>query len=136
MIAVHDVGLSLRVLAILHYLAGIVMAVFSCVPILNAARVLFALHGGHRLPWAPPKSMSPSVVEAVAVCAAALGVFGWVIAALVLVAGLCVDRRRGYSFCRAVAVLSCVYVPHGTVLGILSTVVLSKPEVRAAFASR
>ena len=42
-------------------------------------------------------------------------------------------ERRRYRFCFAVAALSCLFSPFGTVLGILTILVLVQDEVRVAF---
>jgi hypothetical protein len=43
------------------------------------------------------------------------------------------NRRLHYMFCLVMAGISCAFFPFGTVLGVFTIVVLSKPEVRAAF---
>lgn len=42
-------------------------------------------------------------------------------------------RRTGYMFSFVVACIACINVPIGTILGILTIIVLSRPSVKAAF---
>ena len=54
--------------------------------------------------------------------------------ALIAFAGRCLRRRRRYTFCLVVAAISCAFVPFGTVLGIFTLVVLTRPGVKPMFA--
>jgi hypothetical protein len=74
-------------------------------------------------------------------------VFGWVFVVLGL--GLCcallalatalvcagnfLRQRRHWLYCLVVAALSCAWFPFGTVLGVLTILVLARPEVKARF---
>ncbi|KKN95120.1 hypothetical protein LCGC14_0181890 [marine sediment metagenome] len=74
-----------------------------------------------------------------------LGAFlGMILAALVAMAtlvwliflavsGWLLKRRRGYWVCYLVAIASCAFFPLGTVLGVVTLKVLSRPNVRASF---
>jgi hypothetical protein len=60
---------------------------------------------------------------------------GWLFAALVAVAGRKLAKRRGRTFCIVVAALCCIMVPLGTILGVFTLIVLTRPSVQALFAS-
>jgi hydrogenase-4 membrane subunit HyfE len=60
-------------------------------------------------------------------------VFAAAMALLTAKAGRCISQRRGHSFCTVVATLNCIYFPFGTVLGVLSLIVLKRSAVREAF---
>ena len=60
-------------------------------------------------------------------------VFAVAMALLTARAGRCISERRGHSFCTVVAALNCIYFPFGTVLGVLSLIVLKRSAVREAF---
>ena len=57
------------------------------------------------------------------------------VAAVKVYVGRCLSRRRFRTFCLIVAALTCVGVPYGTVLGICTFVVLTRPAVAQMFAS-
>jgi hypothetical protein len=44
-----------------------------------------------------------------------------------------IKQRRSIGFCQVVAALSCLAIPFGTVLGVLTFIVLGRPSVRHLF---
>src|SRR5205085_6217274 len=58
---------------------------------------------------------------------------GWTIAALMAVAGRFLARRQRRVYCLVVAALECLWTPFGTVLGILTLLVLIRPSVIELF---
>jgi hypothetical protein len=58
---------------------------------------------------------------------------GWTLAVLLAVAGRCLARRKGYTFCLVVAGISCLFMPFGTILGVFTIVVLTRPSVKRLF---
>ena len=55
------------------------------------------------------------------------------IAACVALAGRKLTQRRGHLFCLVVAGVECCFFPFGTVLGVLTILVLTRPSVKHAF---
>ena len=51
-------------------------------------------------------------------------------------AALCIKRRKSRMFCMIVAGISCLGIPYGTLLGVLSFIVLGRPSVAGLFSSR
>lgn len=124
----------LRLLRIGYLVSGILSAVFSIFPLFYVGMgVLFAssIPGSAR-----PGStdMDPRI-------------FGWLFAAigvgafLFLAAGAAlklavagaIRRRRAHTLCLVGAAWTCLGIPWGTVLGVLTFVVLERPGVRALF---
>jgi hypothetical protein len=60
----------------------------------------------------------------------------WGIAGLIIHAGLCLSRRRRPTFCMIIAAINCIFVPIGTVLGVFTILVLSRPSVKELFAAQ
>ena len=58
---------------------------------------------------------------------------GWTLAVCLVVAGRMLSRRRHYTFCTVIAGISCLFMPFGTVLGIFTLLVLTRPSVKALF---
>jgi hypothetical protein len=58
---------------------------------------------------------------------------GWTLAGLLIYAGRCLARRTRRLFCLVAAGLGCLFFPLGTVLGVFTFIVLSRPTVRAVF---
>jgi len=54
-------------------------------------------------------------------------------ALLLYIAGRFLGERSHYTYCFVIAILSCLSFPLGTVLGVFTLVVLSRPSVKARF---
>ncbi len=52
-----------------------------------------------------------------------------------ILAGKRLKRRKSFIFCISMATFACVFFPFGTILGILTFVVLSRPQARHLFRS-
>jgi len=50
-------------------------------------------------------------------------------------AGICIKQRKSRSFCMVMAGISCVGIPYGTALGVLTFVVFGRPSVIRQFQS-
>jgi len=61
----------------------------------------------------------------------ATGLF--VLSAAMVASGKFLSDRRHFRFCLATAVVECLFIPYGTVLGIVTLFVLRRPSIRAAF---
>jgi hypothetical protein len=57
----------------------------------------------------------------------------WALAAWLVLAGVNISRHTRPTFCRITGFASLLCVPLGTVLGVLTVVVLDRPSVRTAF---
>lgn len=63
-------------------------------------------------------------------------IFMETLAFLSFVAGRCLAKRRGKTWIQVVAALSCLSVPFGTLLGVFTFIVLSRPSVASLFDSQ
>ena len=100
---------------IAHVVMGIVLAV---------SPDSFPSHG---------KGPPPAMGWVFAIMGGAFVLAGWTIAALLIVAGRAIGRRRRYTLCFIVAALACLMMPFGTVLGVFSLIVLNRPSVKLLF---
>ena len=66
----------------------------------------------------------------------AIFLFMIALAAVKLWVGSCIKRRKSRIFCMIVAGISCLGIPYGTLLGVLSFIVLGRPSVARLFSSR
>ena len=60
-------------------------------------------------------------------------IFVWVIALLITLSGRRLLQHRSRTFCIIVAALMCLSIPFGTILGVFTLIVLSRPSVRQLF---
>jgi len=58
---------------------------------------------------------------------------GWTLAVCMLIAGRNLAKRRHHTFCLVVAAISCIFMPFGTILGVLTIIVLMRPSVKGLF---
>jgi len=61
-----------------------------------------------------------------------MGLF-WTLAALVLMAGRRIGQRTNLGFCQVIAGLECLFVPFGTILGVLTLILLTRDDVQREF---
>ena len=122
-----------RMLAIFHFVLAGMKALFACFPLIHLAIGIFMVaapqsmrdsHGG------PP----PAAIGWFFIAFASVFILvGWTLAILTALAGRSLLKHRRYTFCFVIACLECVFMPFGTVLGVFTLVVLSRPGVKALF---
>lgn|SRR5262245_18500547 len=125
----------LRLLTIGHYIGAAITALFACFPLIHVLIGLIFL-----LKMPPQQGGEPFPVQAFGLVFALIGglavLCGWALAACLFAAGRSLAARKRYLFCIVVAALSCAFFPFGTVLGIFSILVLSRPTVKSMFQQR
>jgi hypothetical protein len=121
----------LKLLSVFYYIYGGLTAIGGCFGLIYVAIGLGFLFG-------------PDIVEDEDVPAQLIGgamaIFGGcftlvllAIGALIIYAGVCLSRKRNYIFCMVIAAILCLNIPLGTLLGVFTFVVLSRPSVKAMF---
>ena len=86
--------------------------------------------------WKGQKGATPPPREFFAVFRWFYVFFGaWLLASFVLniLSGLFIGRRKFRTFSLVVAVLNCIHIPLGTVLGVFTIIVLLRPSVRDVY---
>jgi hypothetical protein len=123
----------LRLLSIFHYIVGGLMALSASVPIVHVIVGTMFLRRPETL-GIQPNSFPADLVGALLVIIGSLIILlGWSLAALLLFAGRFLSQRSHYTYCIVIAALSCVFFPFGTVLGVLTLIVLLRPSVKPLF---
>ena len=120
----------LRLLSIFHYVLAGLGGLASLLPVLHIALGVAMLTGS----LGPDENAPP---EAFGWLFVGFGAFvmlmGFGCVALFVIAGRSLARRRHWTLCMVVAAIACAFFPIGTALGVLTIVVLAKPQVKAAF---
>ncbi|HEX7898713.1 MAG TPA: hypothetical protein VF950_13195 [Planctomycetota bacterium] len=122
----------LRLLSIFHYVSAALTAFFACFPLLHVGLGLAVLLSPETVSSEgdpPPAWFGLFFV----VIGGAFVLAGWTLAVLKFFTGRCLARRRRRTFCVIVACVCCVLPPIGTILGVFTLVVLSRPSVKALF---
>ncbi len=124
----------LKLLSVFHYVLGGLLGCCACFPIIYLILGIVILTSPQS--FQQPKSDNfPATLFGVmfTVIPAAMILLGWAVAICVLVAGRCLARRVHYTFCLVVAAIACIFMPLGTVLGVLTIIVLMRPSVKSLF---
>ena len=118
----------LRLLSIFHYIVGGMIALGSCIFIIH---VIMGLFMGTAMILAPDKNGPPAAFGFfIALIPLMLILAGWTIAACIIYAGRCIAKFKKHTFCFVMAVVMCIFMPMGTILGVFTIVVLMRPEVK------
>lgn len=122
----------LRLLAIGHYIYAAIVALFACIPIIHfTIGMVFLLNPPAQAPGDPFPAQAFGAIFAT--IGGLLVLAGWTFAACVFMAGRSLAARKRYYFCFVVAAVACLLVPVGTILGIMSIIVLQRPTVKSMF---
>jgi hypothetical protein len=124
----------LRLLSIFHYVVGGITGLFACFPLIHLGLGIALVSGV--LPIQPDRQHMNLLIGWLFIAVAAmLIVVGWALAIAILNAGNCLARRTHYTRCFVVAAIECILMPFGTVLGVFTLIVLSRPSVKVLFES-
>ena len=120
----------LKILSILHYVYGGISVVFSLLPLIYIGIGILAL-------CVAPGDANGEVPKVFACFLIALGavvmIMGLTVSALIIFAGRSLSKRKRWIFCFVVACLECIFIPFGTILGIISIMLLLKASVKEGF---
>lgn len=125
---------QLRLLSIFHYVVAGLSGLFACFPIIHlifGLMFLFAPQNFEDKGVTPPSWFGWIFV----IVASVLIILGWVFAGFVLAAGRCLAKRKRYTFCLVMAGVECLFMPFGTILGVITIVVLMRESVKQLFAA-
>jgi hypothetical protein len=124
----------LRLLSIFHYVVAGLAGLFALFPVIHLVIGLMLIFAPQDFAGkgAPP----PAIIGWLFVTMAAVFItLGWTFAGLVFTAGRFLARRKRYLYCLVMAAVECIFMPFGTVLGVLTIVVLMRESVKQLFAA-
>ncbi len=126
----------LRLLAIFHYIKGGLIIAFSCFLITHLSLLSFFIsQSGDLFPQAGgEQSFDPEgVMTVLSTVFAGFIALGVAFGAANIISGRLIKKRQGMVFSHVIAVLNCLSIPYGTILGIFTFMVLGRPSVRDAY---
>jgi len=126
----HDEN-HVRLLSIFYYVTAGLAALFACIPFIHIALGIAMISGAFdSAEGGPPPEFLGWLFVFIG---AFIIVMGLVFALMLFLTGRFMGQHRHYTFCLVMAGISCLFMPFGTVLGIFTIVVLSRPAVKAMF---
>lgn len=123
---------QLNLLSVFHNLVAALWVVVALFPIVYFGTGVEIVEGR----FAGVAELSESFGWTVILWSVASVVLSLAMAVLTFIAGWRLTQRRARAFCITIAAINCFFFPFGTVLGILTIVVLKRPDVREAFRTR
>ena len=120
----------LDLLAIFHYIVAGLTTLFSFFPLIYVAMGLFFALAPAPSHGEPPPALIGWLFVAFG---STFFLIGMTLAACIFAAGRFLHRRTHYWFAFIVACVECTFMPFGTVLGVFTIVVLSRPSVKTRF---
>ena len=125
---------QLRLLSIFHYVVAGITALFACFPIFHLVIGLTFLFNPETMGTIPDDG-PPVVLFGLmfTVFPAMFIAIGWGSAFMLARAGSRLRQHRSHTFCLVMAAVACCFFPFGTVLGVFTILVLSRPGVTRLF---
>ncbi|MGC1378787.1 MAG: hypothetical protein WA821_21325 [Anaerolineales bacterium] len=123
----------LQLLSIFHYVIAGFAALFACFPIIHVVIGIGLFMMG--ITQSQQTEAFPMVLVGLifAVVGGTIILVGWVFAACIALAGRFLSQRKHRMFCLVMAGIECTSVPFGTILGVFTIIVLSRPSVKELF---
>lgn len=117
-------------LGIFFYVLAGMSALFACIPILHFLLGVFIMFA----PTRPGEGGEDKVVGVIFILVAGcIILLGWAYAALLFYAGRGLRTRTRPTLVTVAAALSCLNMPFGTALGVITLIEMNKPEIRNLF---
>ena len=121
----------LNMLSIFYYVVAALAGIFSCIPFIHVVLGIAMISGAFEgtSGEAPPAFLGWIFI----LIGLSIILIGAIYTVLLVLTGRYLAKRRHYTFCIVMAGISCAFMPFGTVLGIFTIIVLSRPQVKALF---
>jgi len=130
----------LNLLSIFHFLVAGIAGLFACIPIIHLAYGITVVND-------MPLFQSPDMVSKdmfspyslipllFIILPAAFIALGWTFAIALALTGYFIRKRQWHTFCLVIGGIETIFTPFGTVLGVFTIILLTKPSVKALFIS-
>ena len=122
---------QLRLLGIFHHVVALIAGLFALLPVIHVALGIDMVTG--KLTNTTNDPMLPIMGWVFLVFGTGFIACGLAFAVCLSMAGRHLVRHRHYMFCLVMGALACAFMPFGTVLGVLTIVVLQRDSVQALF---
>jgi hypothetical protein len=124
----------LQILKICHYIMAGLAAFFGCIPIIHITIGTLIVTG--RIPMQGPNAPPPAFGYFFIVMGSIAVLLCWAWAIILFVSARFLGRHKHRTFSFVVAIISCIQIPFGTVLGIFTIIVLCRPSTNLLYESQ
>lgn len=125
----------LRLLAMFHYISGALTILFSCIFIIHLTLLGFLMSNPGVLGVTPaPEADARSVLAVMFYIFLAFIVLGIAYGVIQIISGRCLARHRYRTFSLIAAIPNTLLIPYGTMLGVMTLIVLGRDSVKALYA--
>ena len=125
----------LKLLRVGYFVAAGIDCVFAVFPLIYVAMGVALALGGIPSSGRPNEPNLAFVGVFLTLIGCAVSLFFAIAAVLKFKTGRAIGKRQSRTLCLVVAAISCVSIPWGTLLGVLTFIVLSRTSVTAMFKS-
>jgi len=122
----------LRLLSIFHTVVAALTGLFSLLPIIHLVMGIIFLTAPEKFQGSGPPP-PPFVGWMLIIIASGIILLGLAMAVCIFLSGRFLSKRRHYMFCLVMGGIECLVMPFGTVLGVFTIIVLSRPTVKPLF---
>lgn len=126
----------LRLLSLFHYIVGGLTALFACMFLIHLGIGIMALVAPEQMGSGPGQQPPQFFGWLFTALGGGAFLLGQTLAVCMILAGRALARRQRYTFVFVIACIECLQMPFGTVLGVFTILVLSRPTVKALFAAQ
>jgi len=124
----------LNILAIFHFIVASVAGLISCLPLVNLFIGISMLRD---VPYALKQGefFSQTILATLMFILLPVGmvVIGWMFSIAIALNGYYIKKRLWLKYCMVMSGIETIFIPFGTVLGVFTIILLTKPGVKMLF---
>jgi hypothetical protein len=124
----------LNMIATLHVLVGLVAGLFSCLPLINLSMGVSMLSDIPKMIVQDitfsPFALLPIIFTLLPIL---IVIVGWMLAIAISLNGYYIKNRQWHTYCLVIGGIETIFMPFGTVLGVFTIILLTKPDIKKLF---
>lgn len=130
----NDSSQHLKVLSIVYYVFAGIMGLLSCIPFIHIFLGISALNNPEMFEGeSNPEEASKMFGYLFTGIGSLVVLIGWTVTILTFLTGRFIGKQQRWLYCMVMSGILCLSFPFGTVLGITSLILLSKPQYKSLF---
>ncbi|OGI39777.1 MAG: hypothetical protein A2140_08795 [Candidatus Muproteobacteria bacterium RBG_16_62_13] len=127
----------LRLLSMFHYISGTLTILFSCIFIIHLTLLGILMSNPEMFGATPaPEADARSVFVVMFYIFLAFILLGIAYGIIQIISGRCLARHRYRTFSLVAAIPNTLLIPYGTILGVMTLVVLGRESIKVLYAEK